>query len=66
MTLEEIQKRVDEIRNIAYDSESAHVEEDGLRHDFIQFISELDNKELAQKAILVLSTDLIDFNRWCA
>jgi hypothetical protein len=66
MTTEEIQKRIDNINAISGDSESAHVEEDSLREDFIKYVASLDNPSLAAKAKLVLSTNDIGFSRWYA
>lgn len=68
MTTEEIKKRIDNINALASDSdsESAHIEEDSLREDFIKYIATLDNPSLAAKAKLVLSTEDIHFSRWYA
>jgi len=66
MSKEEIQSRVNAIRESAGDYEHAHGEEDSLREDFIRYVSTLDIPELAAKAELVLSTSTIDFPRYCA
>jgi hypothetical protein len=66
MTLEEIQKRVAAIKEMAGDDESAHGAEDQLYSDFIAYVATLDNHSLAQKAKLVLSTAELRFSRWCA
>jgi CHASE3 domain sensor protein len=66
MTLEEIQKRVEDIRATAGDDEVAHSREDDLRKDFIEYVASLQNESLAAKARAVLETEKIDFYRWCA
>jgi hypothetical protein len=66
MTLEEIQKRIDAIDAIADDDESAHSLEDQLYTDFINYVASINNESLAAKAKLVLSTQNIEFSRWCA
>ena len=65
MTKEEILQAVQKIRDIAGDDERAHSQEDALREGFIEFIVER-NGELGELARLVLSTNEIDFARWCA
>ena len=65
MTFEEIEKRVKEIGDIAWDDEGAHSSEDCLREDFIFYISQMDN-ELGRKAKLILTTNDVEFARWCA
>jgi hypothetical protein len=68
VTLEEIQKRVEEIRAVADDDESAHVLEDRLRRDVLSAIAEgfYDDAGARQAAAAVLSTKEIRFARWCA
>lgn len=66
MTIKEISKRIDRIRCIAGDDEVAHCSEDLLRTDFIRYVSTLSNRTLAAKAKLVLTTEKITFERWCA
>ena len=65
MTTEEIQKRVDDIRAMSGDDESAHSAEDKLRADFIAYVATLPIP-IGAKAKLVLSTKDIAFERWCA
>lgn len=66
MNVEECKKRVDFIREIAWDDESAHGNEDQLHHDFIQHIANSEYGELSEMAKEILKTDDIDFERWCA
>lgn len=65
MTVEEIDKRVQEIRNFANDDEVAHLKEDRLRDDVLVAISKgAPNAE--ELAYSVLKTGQIEFSRWCA
>ena len=67
MTIDEIKKRVAHIEEIAGDDEHTHIAEDRLRTDFIHYCTEIEHDtNLADKARLVLSTDKINFARWCA
>lgn len=65
MTEKELASRINKIRDMANDDESAHAAEDGLREEVLRVIAEgADNaKELAA---LVLTTSDISFSRWCA
>jgi hypothetical protein len=63
--MEEIQKMIDDIKHEATDDERAHSDEDTLRKNFIAFVGERKDK-LGEMARLVLTTDNIDFARWCA
>jgi hypothetical protein len=65
MTVEDVEKRVVEIRQRAWDDEAAHSDEDSLRDDVLQTIA--DGAENARAlALAVLETSKIDFSRWCA
>lgn len=66
MTKEQILLRIGEIKANTHDDEVAHLREDQLRADFIRFIVSGDNPDLAALASLVLSTDDLEFARWCA
>lgn len=67
MSTEEIQQRIQTIREIAGDPEGAHSEEDALRKAFIRYVASLDDlPSLAAKANLILTTEEIKFDRWCA
>jgi len=59
MTIEQIEKRLAEIKAVASDDERAHSEQDDLFEDFIR---SLDTPE-AKKVLEVLD---IEFSRWCA
>lgn len=48
------------------DDESAHVEEDALHLDFIEYVMKTGPSELAEMARLVLRSRDIAFARWCA
>jgi hypothetical protein len=67
MTLEEIKLKIQEINAMIDDDEMAHHNEDFLYKSFIKYISENPNDSiLAEKAKLILTTQDIDFSRWCA
>jgi len=68
MTLDEIQKEVEDIRESSGDDKSAHSQEDNLYFQFIVYIKNLNIKEndLSKKAEEVLKTQEIEFARWCA
>ena len=66
MTLDEIKERIEKIRAMAGDDEVAHGAEDDLRRDFIRYVARIGMPSLAEKASVVLSTDEIEFERWCA
>ena len=66
MTLEQIQKRVNDINECAGDYEAAHGMEDQLYEDFIRLVSQSKSKKLAEMAKVVLSTKDSDFPRYCA
>jgi hypothetical protein len=71
MTHEEAKLAVSAIREIAIDGDDdlAHVREDRLRRDALREIA--DNQQLTleqtrQLAAIALSTECLDFSRWCA
>jgi len=67
MTRDDINKRVQMIADSKGDYEVAHGLEDGLRDDFIAYIASLDLlPALAEKAKIVLSTNAMEFPRYCA
>ena len=67
MTIEEIKKRVERIKAMAGDDESAHGAEDQLRAEFIEYVASLTElPSLSAKAQIIQSTQDIDFARWCA
>lgn len=68
MDVAEVRQRVDEIRASAGDDERAHSLEDGLHADVLAAIAigELRDVEAIQCAAIALTTDTIEFARWCA
>lgn len=66
MTLQQINERVQMIRTIKDDDETAHIEEDQLQEDFIRYVASLGDQSLAEKARAVLETKNIRFSRWHA
>jgi len=69
MTLAEIQERVQAIRLNQHDDEMAHWLEDDLRRDFIRYIASgmtANDSQLEEKAQLILTTEELNFCRWCA
>lgn len=65
MTIWGIKQRVIDISISAWDDEKAHVMEDKLMIDFIEFVSDSDSK-YAEMARLVLTSQSIKFARHCA
>jgi len=60
-----IEREIKAIADIAADDESAHSREDRLRAWFIWSLSQRTD-EIGELAKLILTTDKIDFARWCA
>ena len=58
-------KMVQEIKDSTGDPEQAHSLEDGLRDYFIRLLS-LRTDQIGGIAKVILSTNEIDFPRWCA
>ena len=65
MTKKEILTAIQKIKDERDDDEMQHIYEDNLRNSFIEFVAERKDK-LGQLARLVLSTNKLDFARWCA
>lgn len=65
MTHDEAKRRVQDIRDMASDDESAHSAEDQLYADFVRYVA---SQEGPHRAIAeeILKTEKIDFSRWCA
>ena len=57
---------VSRISQVSGDAEIAHSLEDFLRERFIEHIASLDLGELSETARVILTTNDIDFERWCA
>ncbi len=66
MTLEEARTRVKRIESMMGDSEAAHSEEDALHQDVLRYLAEVAPAELALLAQIALSTEALNFERWCA
>lgn len=69
MTTYEIRKRIKGIKQVGIDrgdDETAHVLEDELHIDFINFIAESASEDLKTKAKIILTTGKLKFSRWCA
>lgn len=65
MTLAEIERRIADIEAMRADDESAHSAEDDLRADVLRAIAD-GAADAAAMAKLALTTDRIEFARWCA
>ena len=68
MKREEIERRVEHVREVAEDrcdDECAHTIEDDLHRDFIKFVAERDD-EIGELAREVLKSEDIKFGRWTA
>ena len=62
MTLDEIQKKVDHIEQLSdYDYEAGRSREDDLRNEFIEWITTLEDSDLKEKALLILTTNKMDW-----
>jgi len=68
MTTQQIQNRLDAIKEASVDPEMAHGLEDKLMKDFIEYVSErnISLSALSHKAELILTVNEIDFPRRCA
>jgi uncharacterized protein (DUF1697 family) len=66
MKNEEIIERVKQIEETKDDNEVAHSMEDQLYVDFIRYVSQSGNEQLAIKAKLVLKAQDIEYGRWYA
>jgi hypothetical protein len=64
MTLADVLHRVQGISDIRYDDESAHCDEDSLRHDVLAYYAA--GGADPALAVEALKTDHIQFQRWCA
>jgi hypothetical protein len=66
MNIDYVKKIVADIEGAKGDDETAHGIEDGLRHEFIEFIANSGPPDLAAMAREVLKSGHIEFCRWCA
>ena len=62
----EVLARVERIRQLADDDESAHAEEDTLHHQVLALIADEKCPDPSRWAELALRTEDIEFARWCA
>jgi plasmid stability protein len=65
MTIAQINKRLQKIKNVASDDEHAHSLEDELWHDVLKAIADGCAYPQAMAAAALKSRD-IKFSRWCA
>jgi hypothetical protein len=67
MNIEGIKKRISFIKENTGDYERTHSAEDDLYRDFIEYLSKTSkNKKIKEMAELILSTQDIHFERYCA
>lgn len=68
MTTKEARDAVEALRSLSGDDEVAHVHEDRLRADVLRAIAsgEVVGDAARDLAAIALSTDDIEFARWCA
>lgn len=68
MTTPEIKRRIAEIKRCRRDDEKAHVLQDALYQDFIKSVAGAEHslEMLSEQANMVLSTNALKFERWCA
>jgi hypothetical protein len=66
MTLQEIQKRLTDIRNVSEDDEVAHGREDALLWDFIKELADGECEQPVECANELLKSLEINFSRWFA
>lgn len=66
--IEELRQRVADLEASRGDDEAAHGEEDALRESVLRAIADgsATGDEAREMARIALSTEAIDFNRWCA
>jgi len=57
MYIKEIKERLQEIRNSVGDNEKAHMLEDDLMKDFIEYICELDIEHISEMAEEIMKSD---------
>ncbi len=67
MKLSELVERVRALNDLVGDPEAAHGVEDGIKNDVLRWIAyHPEDPNVANLALVALSTDNIDFPRWCA
>lgn len=66
VSLEDIAARVEELRDVTYDPEKAHIWERHLHEDVMRAIAEGRCEDPAAAATAALRPESIAFPRWCA
>jgi hypothetical protein len=66
MTIEEIRKKVQTIKDMKSDPEAAHGAEDSLYQDLLEAIAASQVENPAEAAKEALYAQSIEFPRWCA
>jgi hypothetical protein len=66
MNLQDIQKRLQHVKELSWDDESAHIEEKMLLLDFVVHIRNSGVEPFSSLAAEVLKVEDIDFCRWYA
>ena len=66
MTIDEVRKTILEINEVRRDDERAHSREDDLHTDVLRAISAGTAENPREMARLALTTEAIEFHRWCA
>jgi hypothetical protein len=62
----DVARQVERIREMAGDDEAAHSEEDGLHRKVLGAIAAGEAESPAECARIALTTNEINFHRWCA
>ncbi|MCK5016933.1 MAG: hypothetical protein KAS32_07655 [Candidatus Peribacteraceae bacterium] len=65
MTIKEAKNRIEHLKEIAGDDEAAHIEEDDLRDDFILYVAKRKDR-IGKIAKIILTSEEVQFSRWCA
>ena len=66
MTIDEVKNYIAQIKACQHDDEVAHSKEDALRADVLAAIADGTCEDPRECARLALTTDDLDFCRWCA
>ncbi len=66
MKIEDVAFRLERIRKLADDDEAAHIGEDQLWLDVLEFIATGECPDPTAFAICAIQTRSIEFARWCA
>lgn len=66
MTIQEVADCIAKIDAVKWDDESAHSREDAMRETVLRAIADGTAEDAAEMARLALTTEDMDFARWCA